>query len=266
MDNNQETYKCEKCGHTLLKLNKLLHDLMCKTPLNNNINNNNSSNLINIYPNIINENYYKCEICGILLNFKDKADHLLCHELEKNELNNGNENINFNDDDDYNDNDNDFPYPHYLERQNGNPGDNIINFRNIATNLNNNRDRRFQRIRRAFSFDEDDSLNGRSNNENNNYSDDMDLNDSFDLSDRDPVSEEIILSFPISKIKDISKLNDEKKRCSICLDNYKIGDDSIILPCIHIFHAECIKKWMKKKNSCPICKTKISSDNNDSDF
>ncbi len=261
MDNSQEKYKCEKCGHTLLKLNKMLHDLKCQKPLNNNINYNNSSNLINIYPNIINDNYCECEICGTLLNFKDKADHLLCHELERNEQNIGNGNEN-------DDNDNyDFPYPHYLERQNRNPNENNINFRNIASNLNSNTNRiRFQRVRRSFPFEEDDSLNDSPNDENNNYSDDMDLNDSYDLSDRDPIRDEIILSFPISKIKDISKLTDEKKRCLICLDNYKIGDDSIILPCIHIFHAECIKKWMKKKNSCPICKTKISSDNNDSDF
>ena len=66
-----------------------------------------------------------------------------------------------------------------------------------------------------------------------------------------------IKNYPISKIHDISTLSEDKKKCLVCLENFKNGDYFITLPCIHIFHADCIKKWMKQKNFCPICKNII---------
>ena len=57
----------------------------------------------------------------------------------------------------------------------------------------------------------------------------------------------------------------DKYTCGICLDsngkliinrkkNYKI-----ITPCGHIFHKQCLKKWLQTdhKKTCPICRTKI---------
>jgi len=75
----------------------------------------------------------------------------------------------------------------------------------------------------------------------------------------DGLDQNTIDSFPISQIKDINKLDEEKKKCLVCLENFKTGEYTIILPCIHIFHSECIKKWMKAKNICPIFKYKIDS-------
>lgn len=44
--------------------------------------------------------------------------------------------------------------------------------------------------------------------------------------------------------------------CVICLDNLY---DICMLPCEHIFHKKCIYKWMKKNNTCPICRTQIDA-------
>ena len=71
------------------------------------------------------------------------------------------------------------------------------------------------------------------------------------------LDDETIQNYPITKIKNIHDLSENKKKCLICLDEFKNGQKSIILPCIHIFHSECIKKWMKKENFCPLCKNKI---------
>lgn len=44
-------------------------------------------------------------------------------------------------------------------------------------------------------------------------------------------------------------------KCSICL--YKFNNKSIMkLNCDHIYHKKCIKKWLKKNNSCPLCRSK----------
>ena len=65
----------------------------------------------------------------------------------------------------------------------------------------------------------------------------------------------------IYKMKNVEKLDNDKKKCTICLENYVDGDDSIALPCIHIFHADCIKTWVKDHNTCPICKKDIIYEN-----
>lgn len=54
--------------------------------------------------------------------------------------------------------------------------------------------------------------------------------------------------------------NDETDgECMICLD--KMGSDTIVktLPCLHRFHADCIDRWLRLHNSCPICKTPVST-------
>ena len=79
-----------------------------------------------------------------------------------------------------------------------------------------------------------------------------------------PTDEEIINELPETTIEDVSKLDQEKKNCIICLENFKNGDKAIILPCIHIFHNECIKKWLKTQDSCPICKHKLTRENMES--
>ena len=48
----------------------------------------------------------------------------------------------------------------------------------------------------------------------------------------------------------------ENIECSICLEFINSPHQ---LPCGHIFHEKCIKKW--KKNKCPLCRTKINKDN-----
>ena len=76
-----------------------------------------------------------------------------------------------------------------------------------------------------------------------------------------PTDEEILNELPETQIEDASKLDPEKRNCIICLEDFKNGDKAIILPCIHIFHNECIKNWLKTQNTCPICKFKLTGDN-----
>ncbi|XP_060173705.1 probable E3 ubiquitin-protein ligase HIP1 [Lycium barbarum] len=43
-------------------------------------------------------------------------------------------------------------------------------------------------------------------------------------------------------------------KCSICQEEYAIGDEIGNLGCEHGYHMECIKQWFELKNWCPICK------------
>ena len=64
----------------------------------------------------------------------------------------------------------------------------------------------------------------------------------------------ILRQFPENKINNLNILNDENKRCIICLEEYKINDETIVLPCFHFFHKNCIINWTKNKAICPLCK------------
>jgi hypothetical protein len=47
-------------------------------------------------------------------------------------------------------------------------------------------------------------------------------------------------------------------RC-FCLDTPTIGDSVLTLPCSHWFHKDCIRNWLKRDKSCPICKKDMDS-------
>ena len=58
-------------------------------------------------------------------------------------------------------------------------------------------------------------------------------------------------------------------QCSICLDDFEKGDKCIKLPCKedpHYFHSGCdkcsgIREWLKRKNTCPMCRTEFPMEN-----
>ena len=74
-----------------------------------------------------------------------------------------------------------------------------------------------------------------------------------------PVPDEIVNELPEITIDSVEKLDGDKKDCIICLNSFKQGDKALILPCIHIFHTDCIKNWFKTQNTCPICKFQMDA-------
>lgn len=41
--------------------------------------------------------------------------------------------------------------------------------------------------------------------------------------------------------------------CSICLTEYRQGDEMRRMPCGHEFHRRCIDKWLHRNRRCPLC-------------
>ena len=62
---------------------------------------------------------------------------------------------------------------------------------------------------------------------------------------------------PKSKIKNIKNLEDNKKNCIICLEEFKNRQMIYTLPCQHIFHVICLNKEIKLRQKCPICRKKL---------
>ena len=49
--------------------------------------------------------------------------------------------------------------------------------------------------------------------------------------------------------------NFENNECIICLEPMIINDKVKILECGHMYHYDCINKWIEKKGeiNCPLC-------------
>ena len=63
---------------------------------------------------------------------------------------------------------------------------------------------------------------------------------------------------PSSEIKE--KKDGDNNNCIVCLNDFEIGDKVTSLPCLHMFHTDCIKNWLQSKNHCPICKYSITEE------
>ena len=48
----------------------------------------------------------------------------------------------------------------------------------------------------------------------------------------------------------------EDTECSVCWES--LDDDSkISLPCGHLFHSACLRRWLLQQRTCPICRTGV---------
>ena len=56
---------------------------------------------------------------------------------------------------------------------------------------------------------------------------------------------------PITIVSEEHKI---KESCSICLNEFQKNDKVYFLPCIHCFHVDCLRKWVKTQKNCPMCK------------
>ena len=52
--------------------------------------------------------------------------------------------------------------------------------------------------------------------------------------------------------------------CGVCKDEFNIGEECLSMPCNHYFHGNCLLPWLKERNSCPICRFELPTD--DADF
>ncbi|WEL39296.1 RING-type domain-containing protein [Encephalitozoon hellem] len=49
------------------------------------------------------------------------------------------------------------------------------------------------------------------------------------------------------------------KGCIICLEDFEDGGCVRNLGCGHVFHRECVDKWLRKNFVCPVCRSRMSA-------
>lgn len=42
--------------------------------------------------------------------------------------------------------------------------------------------------------------------------------------------------------------------CSVCMEEFSLGQRAVAMRCQHTFHENCIVPWLQKKQCCPVCR------------
>ncbi|KAK3012651.1 hypothetical protein RJ639_009196 [Escallonia herrerae] len=53
------------------------------------------------------------------------------------------------------------------------------------------------------------------------------------------------------------EIDEDDKRCAICLDDFEPRQLVVLTPCSHMFHEDCIVPWVKSNGKCPVCRSAI---------
>lgn len=61
----------------------------------------------------------------------------------------------------------------------------------------------------------------------------------------------------MTSVLPVSKATEKMGSCCICMENYNQTDDVKRLPCMHVFHLDCIDKWLQTKPNCPHCRHSV---------
>ena len=69
------------------------------------------------------------------------------------------------------------------------------------------------------------------------------------------LTKEQIKNLPFDKYN--KKKYNEFYQCIICMDEFNEEEKVTLLPCEHIFHMECIEKWLLNEKTCLFCKSEI---------
>ena len=51
--------------------------------------------------------------------------------------------------------------------------------------------------------------------------------------------------------------------CSVCKEEFQIGNEMLDLPCNHYFHKDCLMPWLNQHDSCPVCRFELQTEDED---
>lgn len=251
-DKDEETFCCKNCNYYICK-NCFFNPLFL-TP---------TIKLINIHPHILKNIFYQeprlCDICH-----KNNSHLLSCNECnfiicinclysKINEI--GSENSEY--EEIINPNENQILINSIEE--NNNENENIYNeiplYNSLDDNLLNPIEYQYENNGNNDNYYNFNLFNPSENlidNDLNYLLNDININDNEN--NINGIDEELINLLPIKEIKDINKIPEDKKNCRICMENFVINDEIMVLPCLHEYHKNCIEKWFKFASTCPLCK------------
>ncbi|PRQ53233.1 putative aminoacyltransferase, E1 ubiquitin-activating enzyme [Rosa chinensis] len=61
----------------------------------------------------------------------------------------------------------------------------------------------------------------------------------------------------------VEELSKEEVVCAVCKDDIVLEDKVRSLPCCHYYHQDCIVPWLSIRNTCPVCRYELPTDDLD---
>ncbi|KAK4403294.1 E3 ubiquitin-protein ligase RDUF2 [Sesamum angolense] len=74
-----------------------------------------------------------------------------------------------------------------------------------------------------------------------------------------PASKAAIESMPTVEISDQHVAIESY--CAVCKEAFDLGSQAREMPCKHLYHQDCILPWLSLRNSCPVCRHELPTDN-----
>ncbi|KAL6177953.1 hypothetical protein ACLB2K_049474 [Fragaria x ananassa] len=76
---------------------------------------------------------------------------------------------------------------------------------------------------------------------------------------RPPAAKSVVetLSLVVVTQEDVEKGN---ALCAVCKDDITLGEQGKKLPCAHRYHGDCIVPWLRIRNTCPVCRYELPTD------
>ncbi|XP_050101146.1 uncharacterized protein LOC126581496 [Anopheles aquasalis] len=59
------------------------------------------------------------------------------------------------------------------------------------------------------------------------------------------------------RLRLVSESDEDSEKCTICLSQFEVDNDVRRLPCMHLFHKDCVDQWLVTNKHCPICRVDI---------
>ncbi|CAH8313267.1 unnamed protein product [Eruca vesicaria subsp. sativa] len=71
-----------------------------------------------------------------------------------------------------------------------------------------------------------------------------------------PASKSVIEDLPVVEVA----LEEGDMVCAVCKDEMVLEEEVKRLPCRHLYHGECITPWLGIRNTCPVCRFELPTD------
>ncbi|XP_008459416.3 uncharacterized protein LOC103498560 [Cucumis melo] len=78
-----------------------------------------------------------------------------------------------------------------------------------------------------------------------------------------PAAKSAVENLPLVELKTENTLAEEVVVCAVCKDKFSMEEKVRKLPCGHYYHDDCILPWLNIRNTCPVCRHELPTDDPD---